>query len=84
MIPPSYTPATLRCVMPQQADGEMAFAFDTDAGTIRLRMTEDWVIELLSGLTEMMAYQRRRTNIQSPISDGSPKEDGSPHEGQSV
>lgn len=83
MIPPSYTPATLRCVMPQQADGEMAFAFDTATGTIRLRMTEASVIDLVAGLTEMMAYQRRRTNVQPPISAGSPKEDGSPQEGQS-
>jgi len=80
MIPPSYTPATLRAVLPQQADGDMAFAFDTAIGPIRLRMTEAWVIDLVAGLTEMMAYQRRRTNIQSPISSGSPKEDGSPHD----
>lgn len=83
MIPPSYMPATVRGVLPQQVNGDMAFSFDTADGTVRLRISGDGAIWLASVLFESMDYLTR-TKVQSAMSSGSPHSDGSPQSGQSV
>ena len=83
MIPPSYKAATWRTVLPQQEDGDLAFAFTTDNGPVRLRMTEEDVVTFTFLLMESMANQRARMKFQSQSSSGSPSVDGSPQEGQS-
>lgn len=84
MIPPSYTLATLRTVLPQQVDGDLAFAFDTPAGPIRLRMSEGEAVRFFAWLFDSMDQRRARMKVQSERSSGSPNSDGSPQEGQSV
>lgn len=82
MIPPSYTPARLHCYLPQQNDGDFAFAFDTANGIVRFRLPECDALQFIAGLTEEMA--QRRIKSQSDRSSGSPNFDGSPQEGQNV
>lgn len=83
MIPPSYRRATWCATLPQQADGDLAFAFETDGGVVRLRVSEDEAVTFMATLMEAMDFQRR-TRAQSEISAGSLNLDGSPQEGQNV
>ena len=82
MIPPSYQPAIVRCVLPQQADGDVAFAFNTESEIVRLRLSERNALLLVSGLLREISQSREKP--QSDRSSGSPNVDGSPQEGQNV
>lgn len=82
MIPPSYIKARRYCVLPQQADGDVAFGVETESGIVRLRLSEADALWLVSGLLAEMS--QRRTSSQSEISSGSRNLDGSPQDGQNV
>ena len=84
MPPPSYRPASLRCVL--NSDGaRVGIAFDVEGAEqpVRLALDVESARRAVSGLLEMLTAYQVRSMSQSPISSGSPSSDGSPQAGQS-
>lgn len=78
MIPPSYTPAALRAVLPvDEKAGRMGVAFDTESGPIRLAIPVGDAEKMAQWILGYI-----QPECQSDSSSGSPNAEGSPQEGQ--
>lgn len=80
MIPPSYSPASLRAVLPVDlACDRIGIAFDTDQGAVRVAIPVADAGALASLIADYI-----RPELHADKSSGSPSCEGSPQEGQNV